>query len=98
MKAKAVKPEAVAAKNKPKTAAELIAARSVPALADPPAAALKELKELLEYNDGQSSPNRRIGSTEAVTMLRTHGWQGAGRTALDSLCVRVFGRGSYGTA
>jgi len=87
-------------KTKRTPADELIAAASVGARTPQPSAAgLDALRTLCTHNDasGRSGPGR-VSAEAAIVMLRTHyGWQGAGRTALDSLCRSAFGRRSYGT-
>lgn len=65
-------------------------------LAPPSAAGMRELKKVLAHND--AAPWRsKVSARDAIKLLREHGWTGASRPALDSLCARSFGRTSYGT-
>jgi hypothetical protein len=64
-------------------------------LAPPSAAGMRELKRVLAYND--TAPWRsKVSATDAIKLLREHGWQGVSRAALDTLCA-TLGRRTYGT-
>lgn len=63
----------------------------------PSPAALKDLQKVIAYNDGTSHMRQRVSAEDAITLLKSHGWTGAGRTALDALCRTHLGRRSYGT-
>ncbi len=85
------------AKPAPKpTAAELIAAvRGGTSTGVPTPAALAELREIIEYNDTESAPTKRVGQDAAIALLRSHGWQGCSRSALLHLCRTVLSRSSW---
>lgn len=70
------------------------AARKLPA---PSSAALTELRKLCDYNDGVAKMALRVSATDAVAMLRSRGWSGTARSALDSVCREHLGRRSYGS-
>ena len=57
-------------------------------------AVLAELKKLVEYNDQEPSMAKRIGSSKAVDMLRSHGVHISERT-LDKICKNQLKRTSY---
>jgi hypothetical protein len=83
----------------PGTAAALIAAsRDAGTCPVPDPAALLELQALCDHNDKQSDPKKRVAAPKAIAMLRTWGWAGNSRSALDRLCRASLGRTSYGTA
>lgn len=58
-----------------------------------PAKALRELKKVLAYNDGQHIPSQRIGWHGACELLASYGWP-CGRDMLKKVC-RELGRESY---
>jgi hypothetical protein len=79
-------------------AAALINKASTELVLQPPSpVALAELRKLLDHNDACGGMRGRVRAERAVEMMRSLGWSGASRKALDSLCVRVFRRSSYGT-
>lgn len=79
-------------------AAALIAKASTTTRVDLSDEARAALQKVLAHNDSRSrSGPGRVSLTAAVEMLRTHyGW-GGGTCALETLCVRVLGRRSWGT-
>lgn len=90
--------------SKPKTrttspADALIAShRSRLTLADPPGQACAELVKILAHNDAQTRNACRVSADAVIEMLRGLGWRGGSRAALNSLCARLYGRRSFGTA
>lgn len=78
-------------------AADLIAKKSAGhATPAPSGEALAELRKLCEYNDGAPSARDRVSMDQAIAMLREYGWTGQGRSALNTVCVTLLGRSSYG--
>lgn len=84
-------------KTKRISAAELIAkkAKRFNYVEAPPAAAIAELREVIAYNDVRSSSMDRVSRSDAIEMLRTHGWTGRNAETLDRLCQEVLDRKSY---
>jgi hypothetical protein len=84
----------------PARAAALIAQAKAGAVrvTPPSAAALADLKALIDHNDSVSSsgPGRVVADT-AIKMLQEYGWRGNSRKTLDALCAAQFGRRTYGT-
>lgn len=60
--------------------------------------ALTALRRLIEHNDSESAPTKKVGAHAAIALLQKHyAWKGASISALNSLCRRAFGRKSWGT-
>lgn len=62
----------------------------------PSAAALAELRAVIEHNDA-SPRSVRVPADRAIELLRALGWGGKSRVAFEAVCKRHFGRRSYGT-
>lgn len=78
------------------TAADLIAKKAgLRKHAAPSAEALKELREILAYNDEARHIGDRVSKADAIQMLRAHGWAAHGTQTLDRLCQEVLDRKSY---
>lgn len=63
------------------------------AVAMPNAEALKQLQEILEYNDRAANNNSRINIESAAKLMTDYGFQCA-RDSLNRIC-RELGRKSY---
>lgn len=64
----------------------------------PSAAALAELKKLIDHNDSVGTNNsRRVAAVAACDLLASHGFECGSRDRLNSVCKAAFGRRSYGT-
>jgi hypothetical protein len=67
-------------------------------IAMPSVAGLNALRVVLDHNDTQSGPTKKVGSQAAIDMLRDHyGWCGQSVVGLNAVCRRAFGRKSWGT-
>ena len=76
-------------------ASELIAARK---LKPPPSLTPKQVAELrliLDHNDANTSPQRRVGALLVIEMLGSMGWRGRSRAALDYVCALHFKRKGF---
>jgi hypothetical protein len=80
------------------TAQDLIAgANGRSKTAHPPAAALKELRKLCEYNDAQNNRAKRVGWRGACELLKSHGLDVGAAPTLDKVCREHLKRTSYAT-
>ena len=83
-----------------KTAADAVIAAAVAKDAGrtplPDAATVAELARIAEYNDG-AVHKARVTIPDAIAFLRSRGWTGNCKQALDRLCVSALGRKSWGT-
>lgn len=60
--------------------------------------ALKELRRLIRYNDGQGlASSKRVSAEKAISLLRSYQVKCGGRASLDRICRERFKRTSYGT-
>jgi hypothetical protein len=98
MPKKHVRTQSTDARTADPAAALIAGAKHGTALGAPSDEGLKALRTILDHNDSQNAPTKRVGSQAAIDMLQAHyGWKGASISALNALCRRAFGRKSWGS-
>lgn len=76
-------------------AADLIAKKVKRGHGVPSDEAMKELREIVAFNDTRSHVADKVSKADAVELLRTFGWGGRNGSTLDRLCQEVLDRRSY---